>query len=222
MSNPKTIFVTFGINKEKYRNNFELESEIQKYLRVFSYQILSAKDYLYEVLNTYRFFPVNLSYKGQTKNFPAYSQVEDGANQQNLSYLANSFNIVAPDSTSIIFEWESKLTEKITELGINNYLQLYFKYLILDRVSSQNEAESIAGTITTNVFEWHDYEVSEDSSNVYTTEKYDLTISLEIVLPKQHFNVLSSAVNKLKEMFTKLQKFLAVGIKIKFIEFIWR
>lgn len=222
MSNPKTIFVTFGINKEKYRNNFELESEIQKYLRVFSYQVLSIKDYLYEVLNTYRFFPVNLSYKGQTKNFPEYSQVEDGANQQNLAYLANSFNIEAADSSSILFEWESKLTEKITEFGINKYLQIYFKYLILDRVASQDEADFISSEITTNVFEWHDYEVSEDSSNVYTTEKYDLSISLEIVLPKKYFSVLSSAIGKIKEIFFKFKSFLAVGIKIKFIEFIWR
>lgn len=222
MITPKTIFVNFGINKQRFRDNFEFEGEIQKYLRVFSHQVMSLNDYFYDFLNTYRFFPVGLSYKGVTKNFPDYFKVEDGADQQSLRKLAQSFNITSTEVNDILFEWESKFIEKITEVGIDKYIKTYFKYFLTNLLDDQEEILLISNLISTKVFEWHLSEVSEYSSNVYTLEKNDLTVSFEIALPKKYFYILSSAVVKIKEMFYKLSTLLAVGIKIKFIEFIWR
>lgn len=222
MLTPKTIFVNFGINKQRYRDNFDFEGEIQKYLRVFSYQVMSLTDYFYDFVNTYRFFPVGLSYKGVTKNFPDYSIIEDGADQQSLRDLAESFNISKTDVNDILFEWESKFIEKITEIGIDKYIKTFFKYFCLNVLDTQEASIAVANLISTNIFEWHAAEISEYSSNVYTVEKNDLTVTLEIILPKKYFNVLSSAVVRIKEMFSKLNSLLAVGIKIKFIEFIWR
>lgn len=222
MLKPKTIFATFGINKQRYRDNFELEGEIQKYLRIFSYQVLSLTDYFYDFINTYRFFPIGVSYKGITKNFPDYSLVEDGADQQALFRLAKSFNIGSVEVNEVLFEWESKFIEKITEVGIDKYIKTYFKYHMLNILEIKNDAELISQLIKTEVFEWHNNEISEYSSNVYTNEKNDLTVYLEIVLPKRYSYLISSAVSKIKEIFYKLNRLLAVGIKIKFIEFIWR
>jgi hypothetical protein len=122
MLTPKTIFATFGITKQRYRDNFDFESEIQKYMRVFSYQVMSVTDYFYDFINTYRFFPIGVSYKGIAKNFPDYSFSEDGADQQALFRLARSFNIKNLDVNEILFEWESRFIEKITEVGIDKYI----------------------------------------------------------------------------------------------------
>lgn len=218
----KTIFVNFGINKEKYRSNFDFEGEIQKYLRVFSHQILSVLDYLYDFLNTYRFFPTGYSYKGVTKNFPSYFLVEDGADQQNLRSLARSFNINKELINDILFEWESKFIEKTTEIGIDLYIRHYFKYFTISLIDDTDVADEVYNNISTNVFEWNNNEISEISSNIYFNEINSLSVYLEISLPKKYSHILMSAVQKIKEIFLDLNKLLAVGIKIKFIEFIWR
>lgn len=219
---PKTIFVNFSINKRRYRANFDYESELQKYLRVFSYQIQSLTDYFYDFLNTYRFYSVGFSYKGISKNFPSYSFSEDGANEQSLIDLARSFNITATDTNSVLFEWESKFIEKVTEFGIEQYIKTYFKYAIVDMVNSFEEAEEISNLIRASIFEWHSAEVSEVTSNVYTTDKNDLTISIELSLPKEFFSIISGVAAKIKNMFSVFKSVLAIGITIKFIEIIWR
>lgn len=220
--NPKTIFVTFGITKTRFRDNFEFESEIQKYMRVFSYQMLSIRDYLYEFLNTYRFFEVGLSFKGYTKNFPEYSITEDSAEEISLVRLATAFNIQKKEVSDVLFSWESKFIERVTKEGLNNYLKLFIKYDLNKRSNSESLSSQIAEEVAVYVYEWGYFDISDDTQNVYASDNDPLTIYVEILLPKKYFQYLSYIPLKIKEIFEELKKVVAVGIKIKFIEFVWR
>lgn len=218
----KTIFVSFGISKSRFRDNFFVESELQKYLRAFSLQIVSIKDYFYDLFNNYKFFSFNFSFKGITKNFFDYFETEGFAEEQNLRDLARSFNIQASDPLEILFEWESKFLEKSTKVGINNYVKLKTYYEVYKKTKNENLARSASDELFLNIYEWHDFDISEDSDTVYTPENQFLSVYIEIVLPKTYFIFLSNYFAKVKEIFNFISKELPISVKVKYIEIIWR
>lgn len=223
MINPKSILVSFGINQEKFGDRFLRESEIQKYLRVFSLQILSVQDYLFEVINSYRFFSTGLSYRGIHNNFPEYFRAEDGAEEQKMFDLADSFAVVANSYQDILFLWESLFIEKTTSSGLEKFLKLKIKYEVLKRFVNPILADEVTNVISLKVYDWYDEDISEFSSNVYTNDNNNfLSIYLEIILDKKYFSYLKGYFTNVAQLFNDILNRLALSIKIKFIEIIWR
>lgn len=218
----KTIFVSFGISKSRFRDNFFVESELQKYLRAFSLQMISIRDYFYDLFNNYKFFSFDFSFRGITKNFFDYFETEGFAEEQNLRDLARSFNIQASDPIDILFEWESKFLEKSTKRGINSYVKLKTYYEVYKKTKSKQLAQNASDNLSVNIYEWHDFDISEDSDTVYTPENQFLSVYIEIILPKEYFIFLSSYFTNVKQIFEFISKELPISVKVKYIEIIWR
>lgn len=219
---PKTIFINFGITHSQFREKFYLDSEIQKYFRVFSLQVLSAKDYFYEFLNTYKFFKLPYSIKDVNINFGDYYRTESKAEEQRLRDLARSFGINKSDPIDILFEWEIKFLEKSTKIGIENYIKLKVFYEVYKKTKDMDLANEIKNMLKINIFEAEDFQVSEDSSTVFLPEKNALSVYVEIVLPKKYFEFLSNFFAKVKEIFNFIARELTISVKVKYIEIIWR
>ena len=215
-------------NETRFPEEFSGWTNIKKLYMVVVQQIYSIKDYLWSFWDSYRFYKTGNSFSGRFRNYPNYYEPTDGASDKELIRLARSFNIESDTFSRIFFEWESKFTFKTTVAGIEEFIQIFFKYELIDKLISEEEAERISKLVKVETKSWYDTDITE-ADNVYFFDDINvLSLYLEVYLPieySRYFVNLEDRIQKLIQSvgdFGPNTKSIVPSSNFKTLEIIWR
>lgn len=224
----KDVPTKHGNNVNRFPDYTRSWTNLKKLYTVVTYQIYSAMDYLWHFRDGYRFYGTKKPISNSYRNFPSRYPVTDGASDKDLIRLARSFNIQEDTFSRIFFEWESKFTYRTTVSGIENFIQIFFKYELIDKLLSEEEAADIASQIKVETKSWYDIDITE-ADNVYFFDDINvLSLYLEVYIPIEHSRYFVNVRDRLNKLirtvgdFGEDEKAIVPSSNFKRIEIIWR
>lgn len=218
----RKVEATQSVNKDLFPFEHHKSSSFKRLYTIFSWQILNARAYLRRVFDSYRFFPVGKSASLPGTNAEGRFESPDGASDSDLIRLAESFGITEDTYSRILFEWESKFTPKTTEDGIEDFIRLFFKHDLINRMVGEERAELISKQMHVSIKSWYDMEITEND-NVYSFDDNEVfTLYLELVIPPAYARHLINLKPKTDALMVVLKNVVVPTAKIKFLEVSWR
>lgn len=216
---PLVYTSNFSNIKRRFSDFFIPKTLLYRIFLIFSWQIKSFIDYLnfikygfglyekpYINKNLRNFVDLNINYIDE-------QSIQDV--QTNLGLSENTLTLAR-------LEWESKFIPKTTEAGLKEYFKLYVRENLLEKGIDDNTITDILNSAYLNVYNWFDSSISSISDDVYFYEENNnLTVYIEITLPKKYMSYFGVFSEYAKNIKVKLEKRLAPTIKIGYLEMIW-
>lgn len=218
----KEVKSNHSVTKGQFPKFFHSESNIKKLYSLFSWQVNSVRAYLWELVDSYRFYKSSISFSKKNRNFNNDYEYTSGAVDSSLIRLAESMNISEKTFSRIFFEWQSKFISKTTESGIETFIKLFFKYELIDKFMDEDRAEEISNEIEVHVGSWYDINIS-DNDNVYSYDDLNvLTLHIEVSIPQSYGKYFVNIQPRLRRLMSLIYNVIVPTARIKFVEISWR